>query len=678
MLSSGDIAIVVIYLVIVMVVGMLASRSGGGTGINNYFLGGNKIPWWALAASGMSSNLDVSGTMVIASFIYAIGFSGIWIEIRGGLCLSLAFACTYIGKWARRSKVMTDAEWMRLRFGTGTEGHTARIMNALINIGSGTIQVTYFCIGAGKFGSQMFGFGEDSELGKFYSSAMIVGLGSLYTVVAGLRGVVVTDVFQGFCVFIIIAIVCAKAFTVRLPDQFYLGIPLSDGSVTQRLVSRDDWLKVMPQNQNFAPESDYFVFNRYWLCIILYMLKTCLGSSGGGGGYIAQRFFASGSDQEVHNMTLLWIVLLSFRWPFIAAIVVLAIHDTNPFPGTPMESALEPEEVLPHVVQYILPSPLRGIVVAGLLGAAMSTLDSDVNASASYYVKDIYQAYINPKATEATLVMHSRVATLVIITVGWSTSFAFSSINDIWGFVSVTLQGGLIMPSVLRWFWWRLNGWGYAAGLGAGAFAAVVQKVVAPDMEDYFSFLGSIAASFVAIVAVTFATAPTPTPVLVNFWRTIRPFGYWAAVREQAISEMVQEQAQDSTVGEDGDGCVCPKGKDDINSAINREHRRDILATPVAMVFMTSLFMALMAVVFMDGTAAAVLTTVTVVFASVLYLCWYRHTDGPAERGLMKANNNAGSMAAADSAAAAAVVASNNPVLLHDNRSEPLITSQVI
>ena len=193
MLSNGDIAIAVVYLVIVMVVGMLASRTGGGTGINNYFLGGDKIPWWALAASGMSSNLDVSGTVVISSFIYAIGFSGIWIEIRGGLCLSLAFACTYLGKWSRRSKVMTDAEWMRLRFGTGTEGDIARIMNAIINVLGGTIQVTYFCIGAGKSGSQMIGFGEGDALGKFYSSAMIVGLGSLYTAVSRLRGAVVTD-----------------------------------------------------------------------------------------------------------------------------------------------------------------------------------------------------------------------------------------------------------------------------------------------------------------------------------------------------------------------------------------------------------------------------------------------------------------------------------------------------
>ena len=99
---------------------------------------------------------------------------------------------------------MTAAEWMALRFGTGTEGHLARIISAVISVLGGTIQVTYFCIGAGQFGSEMFGFGEEDSLGKFYSSAMIVGLGTLYTMVAGLRGVVLTDVFQGAIVFVII------------------------------------------------------------------------------------------------------------------------------------------------------------------------------------------------------------------------------------------------------------------------------------------------------------------------------------------------------------------------------------------------------------------------------------------------------------------------------------------
>jgi hypothetical protein len=76
---------------------------------------------------------------------------------------------------------------------SGKKTKNLRFRVFLATLLGGTIQVTYFCIGAGKSGSQMIGFGEGDALGKFYSSAMIVGLGSLYTAVSRLRGAVVTD-----------------------------------------------------------------------------------------------------------------------------------------------------------------------------------------------------------------------------------------------------------------------------------------------------------------------------------------------------------------------------------------------------------------------------------------------------------------------------------------------------
>jgi hypothetical protein len=68
------------------------------------------------------------------------------------------------------------------------------------------------------------------------------------------------------------------------------------------------------------------------------------------------------------------------------------------------------------------------------------------------FPEDIYQAFLNPKASERQLLWHSRVVTIVIIAIGWGSSFAFESINDIWGFLTLTLGGGLLMPSVLRWY----------------------------------------------------------------------------------------------------------------------------------------------------------------------------------------------------------------------------------
>lgn len=95
----------------------LARRAGRSS--EEYFLGGNRLPWWALGASGMASNLDVAGTMAIIAMISLYGLQGFFIELRGGVVLPIAVFLAFMGRWHRRSGVMTTAEWMQLRFGRG-------------------------------------------------------------------------------------------------------------------------------------------------------------------------------------------------------------------------------------------------------------------------------------------------------------------------------------------------------------------------------------------------------------------------------------------------------------------------------------------------------------------------------------------------------------------------------
>src|SRR5690606_16840575 len=122
-----------------------------GRGADDYFLGGRHIPWWALGASGMASNLDVAGTIVIISFIYTYGLQGFFIEMRGGVVLPIAIWLAFMGKWHRRSNVTTTAEWMELRFGRGLQGRLARYAAALTYLVITVGMVTFFLVAAGKF-----------------------------------------------------------------------------------------------------------------------------------------------------------------------------------------------------------------------------------------------------------------------------------------------------------------------------------------------------------------------------------------------------------------------------------------------------------------------------------------------------------------------------------------------
>ena len=96
-MSTLDYGIVIVYLIGMVSIGVYFQRKASSS-INSYFLGGRGMPWWALGASGMSSNLDVSGTMINTAFIFALGASGFFIEIRGGVTLIMAFLMIFQGQ----------------------------------------------------------------------------------------------------------------------------------------------------------------------------------------------------------------------------------------------------------------------------------------------------------------------------------------------------------------------------------------------------------------------------------------------------------------------------------------------------------------------------------------------------------------------------------------------------
>ncbi|PSQ82834.1 MAG: sodium:solute symporter, partial [Bacteroidetes bacterium QH_2_63_10] len=159
-MATIDYVIIVVYLAALIGVGMYL-QYWASQGIDSYFLGDNDIPWWALGASGMASNLDVSGTMIIAALIYALGVQGFYIEIRGGVVLLLAFFMIFMGKWNRRASVMTMAEWMEYRFGSGRQGQAARILAAIANLAFAIATVTYFAQGGGLFLGEILGINAD-------------------------------------------------------------------------------------------------------------------------------------------------------------------------------------------------------------------------------------------------------------------------------------------------------------------------------------------------------------------------------------------------------------------------------------------------------------------------------------------------------------------------------------
>ncbi|MBC8399931.1 MAG: sodium:solute symporter, partial [Candidatus Marinimicrobia bacterium] len=464
-MQAIDYGIVAVYLTAIVAIGLYLQRKAS-AGIDSYFLGNRSLPWWALAASGMSSNLDISGTMIIAALIYALGAKGFYIEIRGGVTLIMAFLMIYMGKWNARSKVMTLAEWMELRFGKDTQGQTARLISAISSIIMTIAMVTYFALGGGKFLDKFLGI--ENYLGlpsEFWAASVLITIAMIYTVASGLYGVVWTDVFQGVLIFSAIMYMAVRAWGITLPDEFTISLPMFDGGFQRFTTTFKEWSSVLPKfTLGIDNASQYKIYNLFGIAISFYLFKVILEGAGGTGNYMLQRFFAVRNDREAGLLSVAWIFLLSFRWIFIGAIAVIGISL-----GT---AVVDPELVLPTVIETI-PVGVKGFLIAGLMAAGMSTFDSTVNAGAAYWVKDIYQLYINKNASRKQLMGQSYLASILIVVIGLSLMLVFKNINEVWGWITMSIGSGMLIPMLLRWYWWRMNGYGFAIGTVSGMVAAI-------------------------------------------------------------------------------------------------------------------------------------------------------------------------------------------------------------
>ncbi len=592
-----DYLIIAIYLIGMILVGVWFQKKAS-EGTDSFFLGNRSIPWWALGASGMSSNLDVSGTMVIVAVLYAFGASGFFIELRGGIVLILAFLITYMGKWNRRAKVMTLAEWMEFRFGSGTEGKVARMIAAGYTLLVTAAIVTYFTVGAGKFFVEYFPLPSIPRLSpEVFVAILMILLSMVYTVSSGLYGVVWTGVIQGGLIFIAIASVCAIAFMQPgLPEQFSVSVPMLDGSFQVIEKNRDSWMSILPQwNAALPQNSAYSVYSLFGITIMFYFIKVLIEGAGGTGGYMIQRFFAAKNEKEVVKLSLFWTSLLSLRWAFVAAVAVLGVT-YGLQTGTVIA---DPEKVLPTIINVFLPTGLKGLIIAGLIAAAMSTFDSIVNAGASYWVKDIYQSTINHQATEKQLVFQSRIASIVIVVIGVFASLWVANINDIWGWLTMGLGSGMIIPLFLRWYWWRFNGYGFAAGTIVGSIAAYAAVLLLPDTTEWITFSVVSVTSLIAAVLVALLTRQTPDSVLINFYSVTKPFGIWEPIRRKSTGIDLEE--------------------------VKTENKRDLVATVITIIWQLSLFITMMMLILKEWNTFIITCTICVISSIMLYRRWYRY-----------------------------------------------------
>jgi Na+/proline symporter len=465
--------------------------------------------------------------MWMVTLIYLFGMKSVWNHWMWGFLMA-AFFMSYMGKWVRRSRVMTGAEWMITRFGDRADGRAARYAYALMAVITLIGLTSYGFEGIGKFSAEYVQTGLDPEANVRVCALTIFGIATIYTLLGGLEAVVITNVLQT-CILVVASIVIAGiAYFELTPESVAAIAPVDGGSFTSLL---PEWeLK----NVDALP-AGYQSYRMFGLLVLVWVAKGLMLNLGGPGQMFDFQMFLSARDpRDAAKVGAAWSAFLIVRWAMVMGIALLAISAGIAIVDG--QGTLDAEIVMPRVLAKYLGSGVLGLVLAGLLAAFMSTFAATVNSGASYLVRDLWQPLFRPQASEKHLVRASYVATIAIVGAGILIGLYASSIRQVWDWIMMALGAAFVIPNVLRWYWWRFNGIGYAAGTLAGlagAMPLLFMSLMNIDPPIFYTFPALCGVSLVASLIGTFVGRPTEDAVLLEFYKSIRPFGAWGPIRSR-------------------------------------------------------------------------------------------------------------------------------------------------
>ncbi len=541
-LHALDLAIIVGYFVIVILIGLWVSRRGS-KDLNAYFLGGKSLPWYLLGISDASGMFDISGTMWLVYILFVYGLKSVWLPFLWPV-FNQIFLMMFLSRWLRRSDVLTGAEWIQTRFGRdrgANLAHLSVVFFALVNV---VAFLAYAFKGIGKFASVMLPWHFTNQTTGLFSDAniyavIIMGLTSLYAIKGGMISVVITEVMQ-FTILTVTSIAIGFIAVWKVsPEMIHNAIPAGWLNPFFGWKLNLDWTGILDQ-VNAAIKSDGNEL--FGIMFGLMFFKGILASlAGPAPNYDMQRILATRNPREASLMNGMVNLALYFpRYLMITGITVLALA----FCMTDLRAMPKPdfELLLPTVLRDYIPVGVLGLLLAGLLAALMSNFAATLNAAPAYVVNDIYKRFFNPNMPPKAQVRWSRIASFVALVVGIFFGALTTSITEVMMWIVGGLYGGYVMANVLKWYWWRFNGYGYFWGMMAGLLSALFVPELATlsgfhVANTLYLFPVILGCSVAGCLLGTFLTKPEEDAVLMKFYQTVNPWGAWGPIREKVMKQ---------------------------------------------------------------------------------------------------------------------------------------------
>ena len=528
-----DFIIILFYFVLVLIVGFMLSTKAR-KNLDQYFLGGNKIKWYLLGLSNASGMFDISGVMWTVTILFIYGLKSAWIPWLWPVW-NQVFVMVFLAVWIRRSNVMTGASWILTRF-SGVGGQLSKNITIIFAVVSAIGFVAYFFEGIGKFCDSIlpWNLAFSSDLISISSENMyaliIVGITTIYTLRGGMMSVVATEVFQYLIMTISSIIIAVIAYNAVTYDQISNIVPGGWENLFFGWTMDLDWSQTLPQLNEKIKTDGFEIIGALFMMMLFKGFFSSL--AGPVPGYDMQRLLSAKNPYEAAKMSGFTIlVLFSPRYLMIAAFAVLALVFLTPELSN--MSQIDFETILPYSISKFVPVGLKGLLLTGLLSAFMGTFAAVINAAPAYIANDLLKNNLLPNKSEKTYVKYGYLSSLLLVIIGVFFGFFASSLNSITLWITASLFGGYTAANVLKWIWWRFNGYGYFCGMLIGLIASTIKLLFFSSWIDIYFFPIIFVLSILGCLFGSLLTPPDEMEKLKSFYKNVKPWGFWKPVFDE-------------------------------------------------------------------------------------------------------------------------------------------------
>ena len=513
--NATDWAIIIAFLGLTLIVGILVSKKAGESS-EDFFLSGRSMPWWLLGFSMVATTFSTDTPNLVTDMVRTGGVAMNW-SWWAFLLTGMLTTFIYSKLW-RRSKVVTDLGFYEIRYsGKGAaflRGFRAVYLGLIFNVlVMGTVSLA-----AIKIGGVMLGLKPWQTV--LYAAAIT----TIFSVLGGLRSVLITD-----CLLFIIAMIgSVGAAYVSVMKAGGLHEVMANPLVQEKM-------HILPSFQiisNGALNKEVFgplVTLLLMPLMVQWWSAWYPGAEPGGGGYLTQRVLAAKNEAHATGSTLFFdICHYALRpWPWLlVALASLVMFPTleslnQAFPHTPPGHDLAYSAML-----TMLPHGLKGLVVASLMSAYISTISTHLNWGSSYITYDFWGRFVHKGCSEKELVFVGRVTTVILMVLACLLSLCLSSATQCFK-ILVGFGAGTGLIFILRWFWWRINAW---CEIAAMLLSLIISTIFVfwdpfPAWLSFLPYLINVSVTTVVWVALAYVAPATDFNVLVRFYRLICPGG---------------------------------------------------------------------------------------------------------------------------------------------------------